>query len=116
MGIFRLRFARPCRAKGRSSVQAPLSPSCRAPSAQVRAPSRLASPTARSPILASSPGCAHRCLLVDLPMLSPLLRRYPTTTATASCTFPYPALTVKIGDVERRYVRLRLFVTYAPCC
>ena len=99
----------PCAAKVESIVRATLSPSCRAPSAQVRAPPRLASPTTRSAIVVSSPACAHRCLLVDMPMLSPLHRRYSTTTATASNTFPSPALTEKIGDLDRRCARLGPF-------
>ena len=87
-------------------VQARLSPLFRLPGAPVRGSSRLATPTMRLPVFASSPVCAHRSSALDLPMPLLPLRRYSTSTATAYWRSRSPKLPTQIGTLHRRYARL----------
>jgi len=88
------------------AVQARLSPLFRLPGAPVRGSSRLATPTMRLPVFASSPVCAHRSSALDLPMPLLPLRRYSTSTATAYWRSRSPKLPTQIGTLHRRCAHL----------
>ena len=80
--------------------------SSRAPGAQVRGPSRLASPTVRPRVFDLPDARMRRSVPLDLPMPSLLLRRYSTTTATASWCARSPVLPGQIEAHEPRCARL----------
>ena len=66
-------LARSVKPKREALVQARLSPSSRAPRAQVHAPSRLASPTVRPRVIDLPGARMRRSMPLDLPMPSLLL-------------------------------------------